>query len=253
VAFASAEREYRARAECLRAWHTPRHWLDVGTGHGHFCVHARRSWASTEFDGLDMSGNVDAAERRGWVRRGHRGLFPELAPKLEGEYDVISMFHYLEHTREPLAELAAAAHVLEPGGYLLIEVPDPECAYGRLLGSRWVCWFQPQHLHFLPLANLRAALERQGFQVRSEERGTAHIPADFSFALFSSLADIARPVYLPWAPPDPWWRPLWRFTAFAVAGPFLALTLVFDRLLAVGAARWGWPSNTYRVLAQKPS
>jgi hypothetical protein len=34
-------------------------------------------------------------------------------------------------------------------------------------------------------------------------------------------------------------------------GPFLALALVADRGLSLAAARWSWPSNTYRVLAQK--
>jgi SAM-dependent methyltransferase len=214
-------------------------------------VRARQTWPAAQFDGLDMSQSVEEAERRGWVRRGYRGLFPELAPKLEGSYDVVSMYHYLEHTREPLAELAAAALALRPGGYLVVEVPDPECAYGRWLGRHWVCWFQPQHQHFLPLANLQQALERLGFAVRKQERGPCHIPADLTWALFSWLGGIAPPLYLPWQPPDSAWSKLRRAAVLTLGGPFLGLALVADRLLSLAAARWNWPSNTYRVLAQK--
>ena len=66
------------------------------------------------------------------------------------EYDVVSMHQYLEHTREPLEELKAANRVLKVGGYLLIEVPNPDSLLGVVLRSFWLAWFQPQHLHFRP-------------------------------------------------------------------------------------------------------
>ena len=65
------------------------------------------------------------AARRGWVDRAHRGLFPDLAAEMAGEYDVVSMHHYLEHTRDPGVELEAAATALAPGGLLSLEIPDP--------------------------------------------------------------------------------------------------------------------------------
>ena len=93
----------------------------MGTGHGHFCLVARQHWPEATFDGLDLSESVDEAARRGWVDTAYRGLFPELAGGLPRSYDVVSMHHYLEHTRDPGAELDAATKVLEPGGHLLIE------------------------------------------------------------------------------------------------------------------------------------
>jgi 2-polyprenyl-3-methyl-5-hydroxy-6-metoxy-1,4-benzoquinol methylase len=35
------------------------------------------------------------------------------------------MYHYLEHTADPAAELDAATALLAPGGHLMVEVPDP--------------------------------------------------------------------------------------------------------------------------------
>ncbi|WP_242423677.1 class I SAM-dependent methyltransferase, partial [Frankia sp. EI5c] len=72
---------------------TPRRWLDVGGGFGHFCAVAREVWPTTSFDGLDIGASIDHAERRGWVDQAHRGRLPELAAALDGRYDVVSMFH----------------------------------------------------------------------------------------------------------------------------------------------------------------
>src|SRR5260370_7195253 len=102
----------------------------------------------------------DAVGRR-WVDRGIRGLFPEVAPKLaasDERYDVVSMSHYLEHTLDPRAEIAAAARVLPEGGLLFIEGPDPACRLGTLLGRYWLPWCQPPPLPFVALQNPRPFL-----------------------------------------------------------------------------------------------
>jgi SAM-dependent methyltransferase len=249
--FAAGADSYRARAEMLRGHATPRRWLDVGTGHGHFCLLARQIWPQTSFDGLDMGSSVDLAARKGWIDVAYRSAFPDLAPKLEGSYDVVSMHHYLEHTREPLEELAAASLALKPGGHLLIELPDPESPLGSLLGRRWVAWFQPQHLNFLSIGNLKRTLEKLGFTPLAEERGGAHIPTDFTFWWYSVLENLAPPVGLPWQAPATSARMAWRIGVFIALGPVFVLTLLGDHLIGVALRRSGRPSNTFRVLARK--
>ncbi|MEL7209221.1 MAG: methyltransferase domain-containing protein, partial [Actinomycetota bacterium] len=128
--FGATDRSYVDRAEMLQGHVEPENWLDVGAGHGHFCLVARDTWPDTAFDGLDLSDSIEEAERRGWVDQGHRGQFVDAAASLSDRYDVVSMHHYLEHTREPLEELDAASTALRPGGHLLIELPDPESPFG---------------------------------------------------------------------------------------------------------------------------
>ncbi len=229
----------------------PKHWLDVGTGHGHFCLVARESWPDTRFDGLDMTDSIDEAERRGWVERGHRGLFPDLAPDLAGRYDVVSMHHYLEHTREPGLELDAAHTVLEEGGYLLVELPAPESAFGRWLGWAWGPWFQPQHQHLVPLANLVAALERRGFAIVATQRAEAHQPVDLVFAVMLLAMRLAPAGSMPWDPPRSRWRQARRGAVFASLLPLAGAAMVGDQLLRPLVAARPELSNTYRVLARK--
>jgi hypothetical protein len=107
--FSTRGRSYHGRIEMIKPYVRPRAWLDVGAGYGHFCRLAREVWPNTIFDGLDQSISVEQAQRRGWVDHGYRGEFIALADELTGRYDVVSMHHYLEHTREPFEELDAAA------------------------------------------------------------------------------------------------------------------------------------------------
>ncbi len=230
----------------------PKHWLDVGTGHGHFCLVARDTWPDTRFDGLDMTDSIDEAERRGWVERGHRGLFPELAPDLAGSYDVVSMHHYLEHTREPGRELDAAHTALESGGHLLVELPAPESAFGRWLGWAWGPWFQPQHQHLVPLANLVAALERRGFSIVATERAEAHQPVDLVFAVMLLAMRLAPAGSMPWDPPRSRWRQARRAVVFGSLLPLAGAAMVGDQVLRPLVAARPELTNTYRVLARKP-
>ncbi|MET9853581.1 class I SAM-dependent methyltransferase [Streptomyces sp. NPDC006450] len=241
---------YRGRAEMLRPHTDPLSWLDVGTGHGHFCNAARDVWPDTRFDGLDMGDGVREAELRGWVETGYQGQFPEFAVKLAGQYEVVSMYHYLEHTRDPLAELDTAAAVLAPGGYLTIELPDPESRMARLLGPAWLPWFQPQHQHLIPSSNLREALADRGFTVLAEEHGPAHQGNDFFGAVALTATRLAPDPDRPWGPRATTGRRVLTGAVRLASLPCFAAAAVLDGLRTAAARRTDG-GNAYRMLARK--
>jgi SAM-dependent methyltransferase len=246
--FGFGDHGYRARARMMRDHAEPRTWLDVGAGHGHFCAAARDDLPGTRFDGLDLSESIDEAHRRGWIDRKFRGLFPELAPTIEGSYDAVSMSHYLEHTLDPRAELAAARTALVPGGHLLIEVPDPEFGFGKLLGRLWLPWFQPQHMHFLSVKNLERLLREAGFSPVEWHRGKAHQRVDFLFAVLLAIGVLAPP-RLPWRQ-DGALAAVRRAVVWTLGAPVLLLAVITDQAVAPFIER-GKRSNTYRVLARR--
>jgi SAM-dependent methyltransferase len=253
VSFGSLTPIYERRVETLARFAEPRAWLDVGTGHGHFPVAARKRWPEARFDGLDLSDTVEEAERRGRIETGYRGLFPELADGLPRSYDVLSMHHYLEHTREPRAELAAAAKVLEPGGHLMIEMPDAESPWARRLGTLWWQWAQPQHQHFIPCDELVAALEQGGFEVVSVERGQATMGGELFNAVALGIQTATRSPNLPWLPPVPPSRRLTRIAALLAALPAFAVTKVWDNAKDARLRRPDstTPGNAYRIVARR--
>jgi SAM-dependent methyltransferase len=224
---------YLARAKMTSG--NPRRWLDVGAGHGHFCCAARTIFPDTEFHGLDISEEVNHAERAGWIHRAFQGTLPALAPELSRSYDVVSMFHYLEHTLNPRTELSAARTVLGPGGLLIIEVPNPNCAYARWLGRFWLPWFQPQHLNFVSAANLQKLMTEEGFEPIAFDSVNAHIAADFFFATRLFFRRLMPNINSPWRP---------RPSMIHRVGYWGAWTL-FAPLSFAGI------SNTYRIVARR--
>ncbi|TFE34441.1 class I SAM-dependent methyltransferase [Frankia sp. B2] len=230
---------------------TPRRWLDVGGGHGHFCNVARTVWPTTSFDALDIGAGIEEAERRRWVDRAYRGLFPDIAADLADQYDVISMFHYLEHTRDPLAELDAAALALAPGRHLLLEVPNPESPAARMYRQLWPGWLIPQHQHLMPAANLAAALSERGFAVQEIRFGDVHQRGDPVMALYGLLQTVAPSPSSAWRTEEEPGRPrrVRALTAAAMVPAFvagLALDAMSRPYLTAGSR-----SNAYRILARR--
>ena len=249
--FAASDASYRGRAKMVARVEQPKRWLDVGAGHGHFCLIATEELPDTHFDGLDMSESIDEAAARGWVEQGYRGMFPDLADDLAGTYDVVSMHHYLEHTREPLAEIDAAHTALASNGLLLIELPNPESAFGRRLGRYWIPWFQPQHQNFLSIGRLTTEVEARGFTVIDTEIGPAHQPVDVGGAVWMFAQSIAPKPVKPWLAKPTVAQRVGRLAIFSVLGPIAAMGLASDLARASRLQRNDRMSNTYRLLARR--
>ncbi len=257
--FAFEPKGYAARAEIVMGHLgkriAPRRWLDVGGGHGHFCLSAAGVWPQTEFEVLDLANSVVDAERRGWVNAGHQGFFPDwVAERKEDaprDYDVVSMSHYLEHTSDPRAELVAAGDLLEEGGLLMIELPDPDSPLGRWLGWAWLPWFQPQHLHMLPLKRLEHELGLAGFDVLVSQRAEAHQRVDLHYAILVMLNRICPEPNRPWLTPTHGAARVGYGILWLTALPFLGIAKLIDQwVIGPLAGRLGL-SNTYRVLARR--
>ncbi|MFK0173060.1 class I SAM-dependent methyltransferase [Streptomyces sp. NPDC090306] len=250
----ASHRRHRAAARAMLAHRPePESWLDVGTGRGHFPRAARTVFPYTSFDGLDTTSAVQRARAAGHVEEAHIGALtdPDVLARLRGRYDVVSMFHHLERVPDPRAELRAALQVLRPGGHLMIDVFDPRCAFGVLLGRWWAPHGQPGHLHLTPRANLRAELEDQGCDVLSVGSAGVHTPYDLAAAAALALGSLVPEPDAPWRPAPPTGLRRGLRTAVTRAGaPIVATAGALDHALAPLAGRTRF-ANTYRVVARR--
>jgi SAM-dependent methyltransferase len=229
----------------------PTAWLDVGAGHGHFCLTARQRWPRTRFEGADMGEAIDEAWRRGRIDVAHRGRFIDLAAGLPRTYDVVSMHHYLEHSPDPRAELAAAAGRLAPGGLLEVELPDPGSPWARRLGRYWHPWLQPQHLHLPRCEQVVDHLASLGLEVVSVERGEATLGFDLLGAVGAYVQSRVASSHMPWLdPPRPVAR-LRRAAVLAAAVPVGLVALIADTVKDAGPLRAD-VGNAYRIVARVP-
>lgn len=242
---------YRSRAETVAHGRPdrPRRWLDVGTASAHFCEAAAEIFPTTVFDGLDMSDGVLAGHRAGRIDTAYQGQLPELSGQLAGTYDQVSMFHYLEHTRDPLADLDAVVEVMTDDGWLLIEQPDPQARSARLFGSWWAGWNQPEHLHMINLDNLTAALEDRGLEIVEVVHREAHIPLEAFIVLATALNRIAPGDAVPWRDgPPPKLPRLRRLIGKVLFAPMVPLARFVDRVVLPRMLR---SYHAYRVLARR--
>ena len=87
------------------------------------------------------------------------------APWPEGSFDVINIWHVLEHLPDPAAVLARCRALLRAGGLLVVAVPNLESIQAAFAGPLWFHLDVPRHYWHFGATNLRALLEREGFAV----------------------------------------------------------------------------------------
>jgi SAM-dependent methyltransferase len=164
----------------------PSRMLDVGCGSGSLLEHF--SGRGFEAYGIDPSAeSVAAATKRG--AQVHHGTLND-QPWPQGYFGLITFQHALEHVTNPVDSLKAAAALLEPGGLLVIDVPNWACWQRKLLfGSRWHPLELPRHLqHFSPQA-FRELASLLGLEVRNLGT-TSNVPVvaySIHYALFGHM------------------------------------------------------------------
>ena len=137
--------------------------LDVGCGAGGFLGHLERRHGSqcVGVDFKDVSAQVAQNGRAIDFRCGT--LTREL---LRAEhFDLITMWHFLEHDYDPLGSLRLAKESLKPEGVLVIEVPRLDSVTHRLYGKRWPGWQAPQHTLALDKRALLRMVQDAGLEV----------------------------------------------------------------------------------------
>lgn len=136
--------------------------LDIGCGTGAF-LHTMKTagWGTMGLE-PDATARQKAAELY--------GLQPETPEHLfdlkQGSYNVITMWHVLEHVHNLQGYLQQIYQLLAPGGCLIIAVPNYTSYDAQAYGSYWAAWDVPRHLyHFSPGA-MQQLLQKHGFAVK---------------------------------------------------------------------------------------
>jgi 2-polyprenyl-3-methyl-5-hydroxy-6-metoxy-1,4-benzoquinol methylase len=139
--------------------------LEIGSDGQFLRLAAASGWSVTGVQ-PDVTTCASAAERYGLelvATTLGEARFPN------GSFDVVAMFHVIEHVPSPRALCAEVFRVLRPGGALFAETPNIDTLWFRLLGRRWRQLI-PDHYWFFSPAPLRRLLTRVGFVVDGVER-----------------------------------------------------------------------------------
>lgn len=121
--------------------------LDVGAGTGAFSHTMQQAgWQVTALE-PDDTARQNAQKRYGLSLQSPDKLFL-LQPE---EFDVITMWHVLEHVHDLNGYLQQFHSILKPGGRLIIAVPNYTSYDAAIYQEYWAAYDVPRHLyHFSP-------------------------------------------------------------------------------------------------------
>ncbi len=155
---------YAYRARQIESKHKPGKVLDIGCGRGLLLNKLReRGW---EPRGTELSEEAAAyARQKLRLPVSTRALQDLHFP--DEEFDLVILWHVLEHVTAPRAMLKEVSRILKPGGILLVAVPNFGSWEARRSGRGWFHLDVPRHLtHFTP-RTLQRSLEMVGLSLVS--------------------------------------------------------------------------------------
>jgi SAM-dependent methyltransferase len=208
------------RGILARLGRTPRAYLDVGCGAGRYLrLLERRGVPRRGLFGLELDrAVVDRLRAEGYSVFAERVEDATSLP--EGGFDLVTMFHVLEHVAEPAAVVERVARWLAPDGVFAVETPNLDSLDARLFRERfWGGYHIPRHFQLFTLASLTRLLAAHGLEVESVRYQTGHSFWMYSLHHRLRYGDPPRPRLARWFDP---FRGL----------PFLAAFTAWDRARA---------------------
>ena len=129
--------------------------LDIGCGRGEFLSLMReRGW---EAIGLELNEETARDARNVFGLEVKTGNLVDAQFK-ESFFDVITMWHVLEHLPDPVQTIDECRRILKPGGLLVIALPHFDSLQAKISGKYWFHLDLPYHLFHFNEKNLELFL-----------------------------------------------------------------------------------------------
>jgi SAM-dependent methyltransferase len=139
--------------------------LDIGSGRGFTLHYLRKYYRYRRAAGIQISRPALEFSRDVLGLEIHGRDFLEEPWDASGDrFDVVSMWHVLEHVVDPERYVAKIGRVLGPNGCFVVEVPNLDSWTRRMTGKHWLGLDLKYHLTFFSPRSLVRMLERHGFR-----------------------------------------------------------------------------------------
>jgi 2-polyprenyl-3-methyl-5-hydroxy-6-metoxy-1,4-benzoquinol methylase len=90
------------------------------------------------------------------------------------QFDIITLWHYLEHDYNPHQTMETLYNSLKPGGKIIIEIPDYKSISANLGASRqkstWQGWHSPRHLSLLTKKGFAVLFQKDKWEIKTHLR-----------------------------------------------------------------------------------
>lgn len=157
-----SEHEYY-KIEIVQNYASKGRLLEIGPSYGSFTYLAKK--AGFEVDAIEM--NVRCCQFLNKVVgvNAINSDDPISALQQLKSYDVIALWHVLEHLPDPWATLDAICTNLKSGGIIVLATPNPNSFQFKIMGRFWPHIDAPRHLMLIPINLLVKKMNAQGMEV----------------------------------------------------------------------------------------
>ncbi|MEK7727332.1 MAG: class I SAM-dependent methyltransferase [candidate division KSB1 bacterium] len=149
----------RWKKKLLARFHQTGALLDVGCGTGEFLACMRA--AGWQVRGLEREAKAAAWGRKQLQLDIQTGSTDDLQNEPQ-KYNVITMWHVLEHVYDPRAALRLLAKLLREDGVLIVAVPNIASLDAKFYREHWIALDAPRHVNHFTLTTLNRAAAAQG-------------------------------------------------------------------------------------------
>jgi 2-polyprenyl-3-methyl-5-hydroxy-6-metoxy-1,4-benzoquinol methylase len=133
--------------------------LDIGCGTGEFLATAVKSgWIGKGIEPSEKA-REQAIQNHKLEVTDQQGI----ARLEKGSFDIITMWHVLEHVHTLNERIAELHSLLKPGGKAIIAVPNCTSHDAKIYGSNWAAYDVPRHLYHFTPETMKALFNKHHF------------------------------------------------------------------------------------------
>src|SRR5690554_555171 len=132
--------------------------LDIGAGTGDFLAYAKsKKW---EVVGIEPSQKAkELAQKKGVS-------FVDNTEELsDNSFDVITMFHVLEHVEDLDKQLSELKRISKPNGIIIVAVPNYKSYDAEYYKEFWAAYDVPRHIWHFSKTSIKKLFAKQGIQL----------------------------------------------------------------------------------------
>lgn len=144
--------------------------LDIGCGKGEVAIAMRDVGFLSS--GIDMKPHVIQQLQHAYPAIDWKCAMTTDLVNLKDRFDVLTMYHVLEHIPDPIAALSTVKDLAEPGALIVVEVPNVGGLKAKFLGKRWG-YYKVDHVNYFRKCDLISLGEKLGLEILSI-RGYQH-------------------------------------------------------------------------------
>ncbi len=137
--------------------------LEIGPSYGSFTYLAKKN--GFEVEAIEMSASCCKFLNEVVGIRAINSIDPVHTMQYLGSYDVITLWHVIEHLPSAWIVLETICKKIKPDGILIIASVNPESFQFRILGRHWLHLDAPRHVMLIPMTLLTNKIESLGLKL----------------------------------------------------------------------------------------